>query len=297
MLHEKSVRSVLNKMKKRDDWFLTEYSVNPYEGCSCNCLYCYIRGSKYGENLADHLTVKTNVLEVFAKQLYNRAKKGQYGFIAVGSATDTYMHQEESLELTRGILEIILHYRFPVFIGSKRSLILRDIELLKKIDRDAILPPDLQGRMKHGAIVSVSVSSMDEQVAGILESGADTPLQRMQTLQQLTSAGLLTGVNAMPLLPYISDSFDEMEKIFAAAKTHGASYIFPAGLTLFGDGPSDSKTLFYKFLERYNPSLLPLYRRVYDQQTYPSYAMNQLVHNNAVHLHRKYQLRNHILAV
>ena len=60
MPHEKIVKSVLYKHKKRDDWFLDDYSVNPYEGCSCNCLYCYVRGSKYGENMDEGLSVKTN---------------------------------------------------------------------------------------------------------------------------------------------------------------------------------------------------------------------------------------------
>ena len=59
MLHEKIVKSVLNKHKQRDSWFLDDYSVNAYEGCSCSCLYCYIRGSKYGENMEEGLTVNS----------------------------------------------------------------------------------------------------------------------------------------------------------------------------------------------------------------------------------------------
>ncbi len=100
MLQQKQVKSVLNKHKKRDSWFLDDYSVNPYEGCSCNCQYCYIRGSKYGENLEEKLAVKVNALEVLEKQLAARAKKGQYGIVVVGSATDAYMHQESTYRMT-----------------------------------------------------------------------------------------------------------------------------------------------------------------------------------------------------
>src|SRR5688572_32846669 len=100
MPHEKQVKTVLNKHKKRDSWFLTEYSVNPYEGCSCNCLYCYIRGSKYGENMADSLSFKSNSLEILEKQLRSRSAKSQSGFVAVGSATDAYLPQESQLRLT-----------------------------------------------------------------------------------------------------------------------------------------------------------------------------------------------------
>src|SRR5262249_49539234 len=152
MLHQKQVKSVLNRHKKRDTWFLDDYSVNPYEGCSCNCLYCFIRGSKYGENMDDGLAVKTNVLEVLEKKLASRAKKEQYGFVAVGSGTYAYIHHEEKLGLTKGILELLLKYRFPAFISTKRDLITRDIDLLKQIDKSAILPPDLRESLARGVI-------------------------------------------------------------------------------------------------------------------------------------------------
>ena len=74
-MHQKQVKSVLNKQKQRDSWFLTEYSVNAYEGCSCNCLYCYVRGSKYGENMDNGLAVKSNVLEVLEKQLIEKRSR------------------------------------------------------------------------------------------------------------------------------------------------------------------------------------------------------------------------------
>src|SRR5215510_12307884 len=108
MLHQKQVKSVLNKHKKRDSWFLDDYSVNPYEGCSCNCLYCYIRGSKYGENMSEHLSIKANAIEVLDKQLRNRAKKKQYGIVVVGSATDAYIRQEEEHKFTEGFLRLLL---------------------------------------------------------------------------------------------------------------------------------------------------------------------------------------------
>src|ERR1044071_4465654 len=106
MLHEKTIKSALNKHKKRDEWFLDNYSVNPYEGCSCNCLYCYIRGSKYGENMEEDLAVKANALDVLDKQLASRAKKDEYGIVTVGSGTDAYMHQEEKITMTQGMLKL-----------------------------------------------------------------------------------------------------------------------------------------------------------------------------------------------
>ena len=295
MLQQKQVVSVLNKHKKRDSWFLTEYSVNPYEGCSCNCLYCYIRGSKYGENMAEHLAVKMNALLVLEKQLRNKAKKEQYGIVVVGSATDAYMHQEEEYKLTEEFLKLLLQYRFPVFISTKRSLITRDIEILKQIDKTAILPADLRDTLKRGVILSVSVSSMDDAIAGMLEPGANKPLQRLELLRQLKTAGFLAGVNAIPILPFISDSEEELEKIIIAAKEYGADYILIGGLTLFGTATADSKTLFYKFLERYDPALIPKYNHLYGQNYFASVAYQEALKQRAERLCKKHGIRNSIL--
>lgn len=295
MPHQKQVKKVLNKHKKRDSWFLDDYSVNPYEGCSCNCLYCYVRGSKYGENMDDGLAIKTNALEVLEKQLSLRAKKNDYGFVAVGSATDAYINHEEKYKLTEGMLQLLLKYRFPVFISTKCTLITRDIGLLKEIDRNAILPEDLRGKLKRGVILSVSVSTMDEKVSNMLEPGAASPLLRLELVKQLKQEGFLVGVNAIPVLPFISDNEEELEKIIAAANEHRADYVLVGGLTLFGNGTADSKTLFYKFLERYDAALLPKYQQLYGESFYVHFHYQNELKERTNSLCKKYNIRNRIL--
>jgi len=285
----------LNKHRKRDSWFLDDYSVNPYEGCSCNCLYCYIRGSKYGENMSETLAVKSNALGILEKQLASRAKKNQYGFVAVGSGTDAYIHQEKEKKMTEGMLRLLLKYRFPVFISTKCTLITRDIELLKEIDKTAILPDDLKNKMKHGVVLSVSVSTMNEKISNMLESGASPPLQRLQLIKKLKEEGFLAGVNAIPVLPFISDTEPELEKIISSAKEHNADYILVGGLTLFGKEKADSKTLFYKFLDRYDASLLPKYQKLYGENFYTSFAYQNEIKEKADRLCAKYKIRNRIL--
>ena len=112
MIAYKEVRSILNKHKKRDSWFLDDYSINPYEGCGFNCTYCYVHGSKYGENLAEKIVIKKDAAAILDKQLANRAKKNEFGFIAVGSATDAYMQVEEEIGLTKELLKVILKHGF-----------------------------------------------------------------------------------------------------------------------------------------------------------------------------------------
>jgi DNA repair photolyase len=295
MPHEKQVKSILNKHKKRDSWFPDDYSVNPYEGCSCNCLYCYVRGSKYGENMDDGLAIKTNALEILEKQLALRARKNDYGFVAVGSATDAYIHHEEKYKLTEGMLQLLQKYRFPVFISTKCTLITRDIELLKEIDKNAILPDDLKDKLKRGVILSISISTMDKKISNMLEPGAAPPLQRLELVKQLKQEGFLVGVNAIPVLPFISDTEEGLEKIIAAAKEYEADYILVGGLTLFGNGAADSKTLFYKFLERYDASLLPKYRQLYGENFYVSFQYQDDLKEKARRLCRKYDIRSSIL--
>jgi DNA repair photolyase len=294
-MRQKQAKSVLNKQKQRDSWFLTEYSVNAYEGCSCNCLYCYIRGSKYGENMDNGLAVKSNVLEVLEKQLQAKAKKGQYGIVVVGSATDAYLHHEEKWRLTEGMLKLFLKYRFPVFISTKSTLVLRDVALLKQIDKAAILPEDLKASLGRGVILSTSLSMMNEQVARVLEPGAATPIGRLKMLQQLKQQDFLCGVNAIPILPFISDTEEELEKIISSARGHGADYILVGGLTLFGKGPADSKTLYYEFLKRYDPSLIPKYEKMYGSNFFPPKKYQQELKLKAERICAKYNIRTAIL--
>src|SRR5687767_12121455 len=163
-MREVVVKSVLNKKKKRDSWFLDDYTLNPYEGCSFNCQYCYIRGSKYGENMADSLSVKINGPEVLDRQLAFRVKKAQQGIIALASATDPYIKAEEKYRITEQYLKLILKHRFPVLIITKSEMITRDFEILREIDRQAIHAPDLAGRLSRGVIVSFSFSTLDEDI-------------------------------------------------------------------------------------------------------------------------------------
>jgi len=263
MVHKIQVRSILNKHKKRDEWFLDDYSVNPYEACSFNCIYCYIRGSKYGKNMAKTLSVKVNAPQLLEKQLSRRAKKREYGIIALASATEAYMQIEEKLKLTRRLLEIILKYRFPVSVGTKSTLVLRDLDLLKKIDKNAIFPNDLKPKLKRGVIISFSISTLDEKLAKILEPGAPMPRERLETMKKCKEEEFFVGINFIPILPFLSDSDKELEEMIKTAKDYGADFVFVGGLTLFGNEPADCKTLYYGFLKKYYPELVPRYKSLF----------------------------------
>ena len=294
MIAYKEVKSILNKHKKRDSWFLDEYSINPYEGCGFNCTYCYVHGSKYGENLGERIVVKKDAADILDRQLNTRAKKNEFGFIALGSATDVYMQIEEEIGLTRELLKIILKYRFPVFISTKSELIKRDVDLLKQIDETAILPEDLRQNPGRGVIISFSFSTLDDTLARHIEPGAPTPQKRLDTLKHCSDTGFLCGVNAMPLLPFITDTDAELEKIIAAARQFKANFILIAGLTLFGNNERDSKQLVFRFLRNHYPHLIEKYEGMYSSVDYSSWQYQQQLKRRADALCEKYKINNSI---
>lgn len=296
MPREVEVKTILNKTKRRDSWFLDDYTVNMYSSCSFNCLYCYIRGSKYGANLETSLSVKTNAIELLDKQLANRAKKGQYGIIVLSSATDPYLQIERKYELTRHALEVIAKHRFPVHIITKSDLITRDFDLLEQVRYNAILPDDLKSELQTGVIVSFSFSTLQDEVGKIFEPGATKPSLRLATLDKTLQAGFLSGVSLMPMLPFISDTAEPLEHTFGTFSEMGVDYVLPATLTLYGNGPADSKTLMLNAIAKHYPQLHEKYQKYFaNSYEMPEYYRTAF-YNKMQELLQKYQLNNSILA-
>lgn len=263
MPREVEVKSVLNKTKHRDSWFLDDYTLNLYSSCSFNCLYCYIRGSKYGTNLEESLSVKKNAIEILDRQLFNRAQKQQFGFIVLSSATDPYLQVETKYEMTRQALEVIAKHKFPVHIITKSDLIERDFDLLHQIDQNAILPKDLSKTLGRGTIVSFSFSTLDDAVAKIFEKGATKPSLRIQAIEKTVAEKLHTGISLMPLLPFVSDTTEHLEHLFKTFAALNVNYILPASLTLFGNGEADSKTLVMNAIKKHFPELETKYQKYF----------------------------------
>ncbi|NJE25925.1 radical SAM protein [Thermococcus sp. MV5] len=295
MVNQVQVKSILNKHKNRDAWFLDDYSINPYYGCSFNCIYCYTKGSKYGEHIMKGLSAKINAPMILEKQLKRRAKKGEYGIIALSTSTEPYMQIEEKLNLTRNILKIILRYRFPIHILTKSKLVLRDIDILKKIDENARLPTDLEQKLSRGVLISFSISTLDEKLAKILEPGAPKPTERLETMKKFKEVGFLTGVCFIPVLPFLSDSEEQLDEMIKTAAEYGADFCLIGALTLFGSGPRDCKTLYYQFLEEYYPELVPRYKKLYGNFWAPSNQYQKRLEEISRRLCEKYGVKNRII--
>lgn len=288
------VKSVLNKTKKRDSWFLDDYTFNPYSSCAFNCLYCYIRGSKYGQNLESSLSVKINAIEILDKQLAARAKKKQYGIIVLSSATDPYLKIEEKYLLTRKALEVILKYRFPVHVITKSNLIQRDFDLLKEIDKQAILPDGLK-TLERGVVISFSFSTLRDNVGKIFEPGAPLPSVRLNAVEKAKSENFLTGINLMPLIPYISDTTEELDFAFSTFQSIPVDYVLPASITLFGNDRADSKTLMFRAIQMYYPELVSKYQKFFGNSTEMPQYYKVAFRKKMIALSRTYNIRNCII--
>ncbi|MCD6066437.1 MAG: radical protein [Bacteroidetes bacterium] len=290
-----TVKSVLNKKKVHDSWFLDEYTLNPYSACSFNCLFCYTQGSKYGNNMEDKVSVKTNALEVLEKQLALRAKKKQYGFIVLASATDPYLHFEKDTLLTRGMLELIHKYRFPVHMLTRSDMIQRDFDLLHRINRDSCSPSYLEGRLQDKVLVTFSFSTIEQKVADIFEPGATKIANRIDTMKASLKEGFRTGISLMPLLPFISDTKEQLHNTFALFRETGVQYVLPSTLTLFGNERGDSKWLMYRAIEKHYPQLLEKYKTWFDHSDYMPAFYHQAFMKKFEELCKKYGVKGRIV--
>ena len=238
-------KSILSSIKEgTDTWFGLRYNMNLYRGCQHGCIYCDSRSACYRMDALDHIYVKENALELLEKELAGKRNKGTIGF---GSMNDPYMPLEARYKRTRGALEIISAYRFPIHIITKSDMVVRDIDLIKKISGVY-------------AAVSFTITTFDDELTSVLEPYAPVSSKRFEAMKKLSDAGIYTGVTLMPILPYINDNPENIRQILITAKANGAKYVIGAlGLTL----REGSREYYYKKLETHFPGLKSKYERRY----------------------------------
>lgn len=178
-----------------------DYALNPYLGCEHGCIYCYAvfmkRFTGHNEPWGDFVDVKVNAQEVLKKQL----PKIKWGKISIGTVTDGYQPLERKYKITRSCLEELIKYEYPVSILTKSSLILRDLDLLKKIK---ILD------------VGITITTLDEKIKKRLEPRSSSSIERLLALRKLSEEGIDTWVFLGPVLPCFSDSLNKIEELWIA---------------------------------------------------------------------------------
>ena len=224
--------------------------MNLYRGCSHGCIYCDSRSRCYQMNHAfEDIEVKENALELLEDALRRKRKKCMIG---TGAMTDPYIPLEMELGNMRKALSLIERYGFGVTMQTKSDRILRDMDLLQKINRQS------------KCVVQMTLTTADEELCKKLEPNVSTTGKRFDVLRQMRDAGIPTVVWLSPILPFINDTEDNITDILdmcIEAKVYGV-ICFGMGLTL----REGNREYFYSQLDRLFPGLKEKYIRQYGNQ-------------------------------
>jgi DNA repair photolyase len=218
-----------------------DYAINPYVGCEHGCVYCYAtfmkRFTGHKEEWGTFVDVKVNAAEVLARQL-RRAKPGNITF---GTVTDAYQPLEKKYGITRACLEVLVGYDFPVSLLTKSALVLRDLDLIKRLK-------DVE--------VAFTITTLDDEVRRRFEPCSSPIPERLDALRLLNEAGIFTWAFCGPLLPLLSDSEAQLDALFGELKRVGVGYVLVDSLNLRGAAWGRMR----KALEAHYPELVEGYR-------------------------------------
>ena len=215
--------------------------------CTHGCIYCDARSTCYQMKHAfEDIEVKINAPQLLEQALRRKRKKCMIG---TGAMSDPYLHLERELRLTRQCLELIDTYGYGVSIQTKSDMILRDLDLLKSINR------------KTKCVVQMTLTTFDENLCMILEPHVCTTTRRLEVLNILKTEGIPTIVWLTPILPFINDTEDNIRSLLEECGKAGVYGIitFGIGLTL-RDG---DRQYFYQKLDRHFPGMKERYIRTY----------------------------------
>jgi DNA repair photolyase len=273
-----SAKSLLNRCTSGRAMPFT-WTINPYRGCEFACKYCYARYTHEFMEMRDGIEferkiyVKQHTAELLRRDL-RRVKRGES--IALGTATDPYQPAERRYEITRGILEEFARHRgFELGIVTKSNLILRDVDLLREVSRENKLS------------IHVTVTTLDVELARVLEPRAPRPDLRIEAVRQLSQAGIDVGVSCSPVLPGITDSHADLEAVVRAASEAGARHIFGGPLFL----KPCSAAIFLPFVEQNFPHLVENYRERYHDRSFLPGSYAKRISQLMARLRQKYGIR------
>jgi DNA repair photolyase len=238
----------------------TDFVCNPYVGCTHGCLYCY---AKFMSDYMERPEPWGAFVDIKEFPHFDIPKNTGSKSLMFCSVTDAYQPIEQKEKLTRKILENIYESRLEFHFLTKSALILRDVDLIQKM----------------GAVEIGFSIALDDETAKIVEPGASLPSERVAALKAFHEKGIKTFVFIAPILPGITDVFGIVEKV----KDY-SDYIMFDSLNL--KHPENRANIF-KFIWKYHPDLMPLYRNTFEDQD------SRFYHNLADQI-REYAQKYHL---
>ena len=223
------------------------YGMNIYRGCTHGCVYCDSRSACYRfTHPFEDVEVKRNAPALLDAALSSKRKRCMIG---TGAMSDPYMHCEEELGLTRQCLEIILRRGFGAAIQTKSDRILRDIDLLDEINRNA------------KCVVQLTLTTYDDALCRIVEPNVCNTKRRIEVLEAMRERGIPTVVWLTPILPFLNDTEENIRSILGECVRVGVRGIicYDMGLTL----REGDREYYYAALDRHFPGLKRRYIETY----------------------------------
>ena len=239
-------KTALNRINS--NYLPYHWDLNIYRGCVHRCRYCYAQYSHNYLNSGDFfgmIYIKENIVEALEKQLTSRTWKHET--INLGGVTDSYQPIEKAKAFMPDILRLLIKYRTPVSISTKSTLLLRDKDLFEELAEVA------------GAHVAISVTTFNEELRNKIEPGSFSTTERFNILRAFKNTKVMTGVLMMPILPYLTDSEENLQALFKATQEAKADYVIPGLLNL----RQPTKGYFLNFIKTTFPDLYSQYVNYY----------------------------------
>lgn len=252
--HYKDLKNIKKNTKLMDYYFMGKYYFSPYMACEHACVYCDGRAEKYyvEGDFAKDIVIRRNLPGLLESKIANYRENGT--FLIGSGISDPYQPVESSEKIMRKCLAIISEHKHAVAIMTKSDLVLRDLDLLDKINQ------------KSRAILMVSLIYPSDPDRTIFEPLASSVEKRLNMIRQFKSLGITVYVLAMPLLPKIADDIGSVSQLFDQLKALKVDAIMPGGLTL---RPGKQKDFYLKNIQTHYPELLDFYQELY-KSNYPS---------------------------
>jgi DNA repair photolyase len=219
------------------------WDLNIYRGCEHGCKYCYAMYShdylsESNEQYFNDIYVKTNIVEELEKQLFSSSWKREV--VNIGGVTDSYQPAEETYKLMPDILRLMIKYRTPCIISTKSDLILRDYDLIDELSRITYIN------------VAGTITCMDEDIREKIEPNGVPSLRRFAMLKEFAVTNASTGLHFMPIIPYLTDTRENVDGLYARAKDSEVDYVLPGVLYLRGK----TRKVFFDFIQSDFPQLM-----------------------------------------
>ncbi|MDR1201748.1 MAG: radical SAM protein [Tannerellaceae bacterium] len=234
-------KTILQKSTYGNRWFGIDYNMNLYKGCPHGCIYCDSRSDCYRIENFDTVRAKANAIEILTRELQTKRQKGVIG---IGAMSDTYNPFEKQYEITRKALALIQKYGFGVSVETKSSLMVRDIDLFAEINE------------RQNVILKFTITTASDNLSRIIEPHACLSSERFKAMKQLSDKGLFTGVLLTPIIPFITDTEENIKQIVRLSYENGAKFVWSmGGVTL----RANQRIYFYDKLDRHFPGLKSRY--------------------------------------